>query len=164
MDVNAAPRRLELPAAARRTGFANEPDSDWTQARCQEALAAARASTEGPPIAGAEEIEAALAGAKAAQAEWMAAGAGGAGRDPAGLRGPAGGDALRVDRAAARGGEEGDPGSRHRDLGGDRLRALLRRDRAGAGGRADRGARDGGGDAAVELPVRDSAAAGCWRP
>jgi RHH-type proline utilization regulon transcriptional repressor/proline dehydrogenase/delta 1-pyrroline-5-carboxylate dehydrogenase len=73
-EVNATPRRLALPEPKGK-GFHNEPDSDWTQARHQQALAAAKASNETPPTADASAVDQTLAAAKAGQVGWMAAGA-----------------------------------------------------------------------------------------
>lgn len=73
-EVNATPRRLELPKPE-GSGFHNEPDSDWTQGCHQEALRTAEASTETPPVADVNAVENTLAAAKAGQAGWMAAGA-----------------------------------------------------------------------------------------
>ena len=74
-NLNVTSRRLELPQP-KDAGFDNVPDSDWTQRRCRDQMAAARASMETPPLADAEDLERALAGAKAAQPGWMAAGSG----------------------------------------------------------------------------------------
>jgi len=71
--VNVTPRRLELPKP-KGAGFHNEPDTDWTQPRHQEALRAAKASTAVPPTADAAEVDRIHAAAKEGQKAWFAAG------------------------------------------------------------------------------------------
>ncbi len=72
--VNDASRRSVTPTPAGDQDFSNEPDSDWTQPRYQEALARAQAPGEAPPRANAKEVEIALDRAVAAQADWAALG------------------------------------------------------------------------------------------
>jgi len=71
--VNPTPRRLTLPDPGEK-GFRNEPDSDWTQERHQEALTAAESCCQHPRTANLREIDQTLVAAKAGQAGWMAAG------------------------------------------------------------------------------------------
>lgn len=56
--------------------FANQPDTDWTQAEHRARLESVEACQESPPRSGIPEIEEALAGTAAAQPHWEARGEG----------------------------------------------------------------------------------------
>ncbi len=73
--VDLKSRRASLPAVSGES-FANQPDTDWTQAEHRARLESVEACQESPPRSEIPEIEEALAGTAAAQPHWEARGEG----------------------------------------------------------------------------------------
>lgn len=75
-EVSPHSRRQSLPQRGTPGSFANEPDSDWTQATHRERLKKAWRTPDKsvPPGAGRREIERALEEARVAQGDWEARG------------------------------------------------------------------------------------------